>query len=358
MWIGPAVLAAAAVLGGTVVLGGTARAALACASDKNPLVEGEWEGEDEWQEAGTGGGDEPGAKTPEDPEPAPATGTPTEPTGSGEEPIPGTTAPGDEPTGTGDSGGEPTGQDPGAPTSGGPGPMQQVLASCPARWTVEVDGPLPMLYDKETLLTLVIFRTDAFGFICNAYARSISTWYVDWFTTSAADHGDRTLFKVTLRLTGRCPNCNPSIQLEGISALETKALVMTDWGGVDASTWASSTAGTAWAGPLDCTDSCSASSKSECANSKYGVDVGVAKASNTETKAYTLAVAFGGKADTEQLQESEARVTIVNYANVSSYAGGTEDTAAAKARAGYCLRMRGVSSCGPWGEYEIDLKSK
>ncbi len=39
-------------------------------------------------------------------------------------------------------------------------------------------------------------------------------------------------------------------------------------------------------------------------------------------------------------------------------AGGTEDNAQAKVRVGYFLKLHGQSKCGPWGQYNVDLKAR
>jgi hypothetical protein len=85
------------------------------------------------------------------------------------------------------------------------------------------------------------------------------------------------------------------------------------------------------------------------------VELAGLEAENTETASYSYASAIGGKAASQEVRRTETEVTIRDSAEVVTYAGGTEDNAQAKARAGYDLLLKGTSQCGPWGEYEVAL---
>ena len=215
--------------------------------------------------------------------------------------------------------------------------------------------PAPALFEKQTLLTIVLFRTDAFAFICSGYARSESTWYVDWFATTAASHEDQAQYSVTLRLENECSNCTPMIYMEGISSLEAKAQAKTQWGGMDDSTNASASVATRWAGKIDCSDTCSASAACGTSNSQYGIEFAGLNLATKGTRSYSLAVALGGRARSKDFQANRTDLCIQDHGAVSTYAGGSEDNAQAKVRAGYHVKIRGQSQCGPWGQFVVDI---
>ena len=51
------------------------------------------------------------------------------------------------------------------------------------------------------------------------------------------------------------------------------------------------------------------------------------------------------------------QIMIMNRGSVAVDAGGTEDNAQAKSRAGHWIHLKGTSSCGPWGDYEVELSN-
>jgi hypothetical protein len=220
---------------------------------------------------------------------------------------------------------------------------------------VEVNAPLPKLVDKQTMLTITLLRTDAYAFLCNLYARAESTWYVDWFVTTAAEESGEKRYEVTLKIVGACPLCSPHIDVSGTSLLETKAQLTALWGGTDSDTQAQALSRTMWAAPVDCSDDCNVSAKYAAASSKYGAEFAGAKVENTQTKGYVYAVALGGKAAIKALKSPATTVSIVNAGRVNVYAGGANDNAQAKSRAGYWLLLKGVSNCGSWGEFEVEF---
>jgi hypothetical protein len=355
-WMFVAVLAAAAAAGNDA-------RALAGESTKDELAQGDWEGDRTWKRGPAAGVEEPGGLTTtiqggSSGGGAPATPTPPG-TGSGGTATPGGGGTDEEPDSPLDPG---TGTGGVAPAPGGAGgttpppATETKLLTCTAKWKCEEVVATPELYEKETLLTLVLFRTDAYAFVCNGYCRSESTWYVDLFTTTAANHDDGKSFNVILTIERPCSGCAPRIDLQGISRLDSKAQVKTLWGGVDSSTSASASAGTSWAGDVNCTDHCSASITNSEAGGTAGFGLGPIKASDKSTKSYILVDSPGGKPDSNTVKKARTDLWIENKGGVSTYAAGTEDNAQAKSRAGYTLKIRGESACGPWGEYQVVVK--
>ena len=306
--------------------------------DKDKLAEGDWEGKSEMKGRSAAGSTlnwapDEGPIPEEEP-----TGTPTEPTG---EPAPG---------------GDPTPYPDGGKAKP---PVQPPYSSvpCPSSWSLEVEAPLPKLVDKQTMLTITLLRTDAYAFLCNLYARAESTWYVDWFATTKANESGEKEYAVTLKIVGACSICNPHINVSGTSILETKAQLTALWGGTDSDTQAHAVARTMWAAAVDCADDCNVTAKYASASSKYGAEFAGAEVSNTQTKGYVYAIALGGKGAVKEVKGTETRVSIVNAGHVAVYAGGANDNAQAKSRVGYWLHLKGVSNCGSWGEFEIELSN-
>lgn len=358
-WMLLAVLAAAAAAG-------NGPRALAEESTKDELAEGDWEGDRTWKRGPAAGIEEPGGlttvpgwKPPAGPAPRP--GTPTLPgTDSGGTATPGDGGTDEEPDSPLDPGTDAGGGGVApAPDGGGSSPLPEAettLTACTAKWKCEERLAKPDLYEAQTQLTLVLFRTDAYAFVCNGFCRSESTWYVDWFTTTAAKHDDAKTFNVILSLESPCSRCGPRIDLQGISRLDSKAQVKTLWGGVDSSTSAAAGSGTNWAGDVNCTDRCSASITNSEAGGTAGFGLGPVKASDKSTKSYILVDSPGGKPGFVTVKKARTDLMIENKGNVSTYAAGTEDNAQAKSRAGYTLKIRGESACGPWGEYQVVVK--
>jgi len=339
IWMFLAVLAAA--VAGPAVPGALAD------GQKDELAEGDWTGEKKWDHL------EPGGAA-SDPPPA----TPTTPPDSGDEPAGTPTEPTDEPpTGGGDEV-DPTGQPeptPLPPSVPPPAPAT-TLPTCTSYWLCEVVPAAPSLYEKQTMLTITLFRTDAFAFISNGYCRSESTWYVDWFATAEAKYSDVETFSVTVRLEHPCPYCKPKISLLGVSVLDTRAQVRTTWGGVDSSSKATSGASTSWAGDIDCSDGCSASVVSATPTAQVGIELGPVKATLRATGSSIYAEAPGGKSRKADIQAARTDLIIVNKGSVATYAGGTEDNSQAKSRAAYVLRILGETGCGAWGQYDVKIK--
>jgi hypothetical protein len=342
-----------------VAAGPGARRALAD-SEKDELAEGDWTGEKKWDHMEGGGGAPAAAPAPT---PGPATpppgGTATPPDGGGLPPSTGTptepTGPA-EPTGTGPAAPDPS-VDPGPqfPPSPPP-PLTPYIPTCNARWVVEVEEAPPTLFDEETMLTLTLFRTDAFAFISNGYCRAESTWFVDGWATTQAGHDGLSRFTVEIRLDHPCPNCQPKIDLKGISQIQARVQAKTPWGGLNSSTMASAAASTLWAGDIDCGDRCSAAILDSQGTGEISVGADPLKVTRTTTKARVFVSVDGGKGDAKRIDQAKSSLLIVNHGAVSTYAAGTDDNAQAKCRVGYFLVLRGDSACGKWGQYEVAIK--
>jgi hypothetical protein len=330
---------------------------------KDELAEGDWTGEKEWDHLEPGGAaSDPPPATPATP--PPSTGGTSTPPDSGDEPSGTPTEPTDQPP-TGEGGvADPTGEpepepepEPAPPPPSVP-PLAPAttLPSCNSYWVCEVEPAAPSLYEKKTMLTVTLFRTDAFAFVSNGYCRSESTWYVDWFATTEAKHSDFESFSVTVRLEHPCPNCKPRISLLGVSMLDSRAQVKTSWGGVDASSKATSGASTSWAGDIDCSDSCSASVVSATPTAQVGIELGPIKATLRATGSCIYVEAPGGKSRKVDIQAARTDLMIVNKGSVATFAGGTEDNSQAKSRAAYALRILGEAGCGAWGQYDVNIR--
>jgi hypothetical protein len=369
-----------------VLLAGTAAAASLVAAtgtgaddsnSKDELAQGEWEGDGEWKtldvHVGGGGGGASAPEVPGTPDPGTSTGgedgageddpeddggesegtpTPSCPMGPEEDPPP---VPGDEDGDSDEDGStpappdEPEGPETG-PAPGGP--------SCSGKWRWEIDQPDPELYDSSTALTLTIFRTDSWAFVCNAYCRSESTWYVDWFVSTAASHSGRKQIKFRIALEGGCDHCTPEIRFVGSSQLEARAQVKTSWGEVEAGTTADAQAAAVWAGPLDCSDDCSAQARPEAASSKWGVGAFGMESENTVSTGFSYASAMGGKGASMTVHQKEAEQFVTDRASVSTNAGGTECNAQAKARAGYDLEIHARTGHGDLADLVVELEEK
>jgi len=327
---------------------------------KDELAEGDWRGRKDWQHLDrSGGGDGSGSMTsaPSTPPPPPS-GTPTPAPNDPDD------EPGDEPEGdpAGDPEGDPSGEpgsepdDPTQPPPTTPPTLSTAFPACAAHWVCEEIQATPAVYEKETLLTLTLFRTDAFAFVCNGYCRAESTWYVDLVASTAAQHDGSGSYDVIVRLENPCPYCKPEITLHGVSALDTRVQVKTQWGGLDASTTASASASTQWAGDIDCSDACSCSITNVKGGGQMGVGFGGFKFTSDGTKSYGYVSAPGGRPAWKTILRPRAELLIVDRGGVATYAGGCEDNAQAKCRAAYRLKIRGDSACGPWGEYTLEIR--
>ncbi len=326
-------------------------------STKDDLAEGDWTGEKSWQHVESGGA---GTSTP-----APSTTTPAPTAGGTATPAPSGTSPGTatEPTGTTEptepsEPAEPTGPSaPGTPDpTGSTPPLSTIPSTCNARWVVQAREPVPVLFEEATLLTLTLFRTDAFAFVSNGFCRSESTWYADCFATTLAGHDGLSTFLVEVRLENPCPSCAPKIELKGISQLQAKVQAKTPWGCLNGSSAASASASTTWAGDVDCGDRCAASIAGGLGTGEISVGADPLKITKRTSSSYVLVDVAGGKGDGVRLNESRTSLMIMDRGGVSTYAAGTDDNVQAKTRAGYALLIQGDSACGKWGEYRVHLR--
>ncbi len=367
------------ILAALAAIAAGASAAAAHADDMDDLAKGEWQGKATWKEGAAGGSEEPPPPGPAPNPSSPTGGTPSPGTGSGGtgetagDPDTGGTAGGTGPVGpsggTGDDGPGSDPLDPGTSPSPGPAPgpvtgptplppPQTSLATCQAHWVVEEEPCDPELVDEETLLTLVLFRNDAYGFICNGYVRAMSTWYADWFVTSEASHGGMKEYRVYVRLEQECPNCNPTLDLIGLSSLEAKAKVRALWGGVSAGSSASATAGTVWGGDLDCSTDGSASVQ----NASHGDETEIGHEGITfrhsSSGGLVYQEATGGTSDTKAYQKSRTEVHVQNKASLHAYADDVDNVSQAKARVGHEIKIDGRSKCGAIGTFDLVLEQK
>jgi len=358
--------------GAAALLGGPLAGLASAQSDEvDELAKGEWEGKRTFAQRRASGSPTPVPVAPTTPPPqAPPGGTATEPTGD----APGEPAgpDGGGPTGGGSGEDDPSPVDPTDPTGeppvtgpvpggGGGGPVPPLpgpLPTCGARWQYVEEQPMPDLYMKQTTLTLVLFRNDQFAFICNAYARAISTYYLDWFMSTLASRDDSKQFKVTLELVGECPNCNPRIDLLGISAVEARAQVKCRAGWVDRSSFAKALAGTTWAGPLKCDASANAAAAGSAGATSFEVEYKNVKIAGGDSSAFVSSIDEQGKGDCVVIQGGKTKQIIRNHAAVTSFAAGCDDNCQSKARVGYELDWVGTTSCGNDCLYLVALEAK
>jgi len=231
-------------------------------------------------------------------------------------------------------------------------------AGCQAHWKWEVEQPNPDLHEAATTLTLVLFRTDAWAFVCSAYCRSESTWYVDWGASTAASHSGRSKINYRLRLVGGCGECGPVIRLVGASQLETRAQVKSSWGEVDPGTTAEAQAAAVWAGPLDCSDDCAARAEPDETSSRWGVGFFGLKSENSSSTGYSYASAMGGKGASVTIKATEIQQLVTDRASVATNAGGTECNAQAKARVGYDFEIHARTGHGDLADLVVELEEK
>jgi hypothetical protein len=348
---------------------------------KDELAAGEWEGRGQSTTVDVHEGGEPEAF---DPLPT-APGTPTPGTstedgddGEGAPPIPGDDgedkrdiptpscpmSPPGEPVGPGpypepdDAGDGFEPADPFDPPDLDPDSPVAALPECPAKWAWLLDHPPANLEQTETLLTLMLFRTDAWGFVCNAYARSESTWYVDLFASTATSHSGRSQMTFRLVLEGGCGECSPEIRLVGISELEARAQVKAYWGGVDAGTTADAAAAAVWAGPLDGSDACSAQARPQSTGTTVGVAGFGMEAESSTSTSYSHAHAMGGKGASAVLKSGEVMQIVTDRTAVATDAGGTECNAQAKARSGFEMEIHARTTHGDLADLSVDLIEK
>lgn len=342
------------------------------------LAGGEWQGKATWKEGLSGDGEETAPPGPA-PNPTPSTGgTPSPGTGpdgtdgSGEEPgddgLTGGTAPVGPEGGTGDEEpGDPPMADPG--TAGtGPGPatgptspnpdLKTAYPGCGARWVLEEEPCDPKLVDRQTALTCVLFRNDSYAFICNAYARALSTWYTDWVCTTEASEDGTKEYRVLVRLEQECENCNPEIDLIGLAALQAKAKVKALWGGVSGGCSASASGGSTWAGDLDC----SADVAAEVKNGSYGSESEVSsegvKFTHDASPGLVYQEANASESDSQSYQKNRSEVHVQTRASVHVYADDVDNVVQAKARVGHEIKIDGRSACGAFGTFDLVLESK
>jgi hypothetical protein len=253
-----------------------------------------------------------------------------------------------------DDGGVDTGPTSPPPSTPPTGPTPQI-PQCGAKWQWTVAHPDPSLEEKQTTLTLLLFRTDTWAFVCSAYCRSESTWYVDWFASTAIDGEGGAGISIGLSLENACPNCRPNIDLTGLSQLLAKAQVKSRWGSVDPGTAADAAATTIWGGPLDCSASCSARARPESAGSTLSIGTETAKYEGTVATGYSFDQVQGGKGDTKSVQQHQVTLLVSDRAAISTNAGGTECNAQAKANVGYKLDIRATGSCGDTALLVLDI---
>jgi hypothetical protein len=209
--------------------------------------------------------------------------------------------------------------------------------------------------EKSGTLTLLTFRTDSWAFICSAYCRSESTWYVDWITGTAMSHEGGRGISIRLTLENACPDCRPQIRLNGMTQLLTRAQVKAWWGGVDPGTTADAETASIWAGPIDCSASCSASARPESAGTTVSAGGLGFERKGTVNTGYSYASAQGGAGDDKTIQQQEMLLRIADTAKVATDAGGSDCNAQAKANGGYSLEINASGSCGDTAFLKVDI---
>ncbi|HEU4395110.1 MAG TPA: hypothetical protein VFS92_06060, partial [Planctomycetota bacterium] len=344
-------------------LAAAALAPLAGADDSgssDELASGDWEGKGDYT---TTDGADPGESLPSlwknvpSPEPGSYGGGGGD--GDGGTPTPG--GGGGTTDGGGGAAGEPDewgggGADPGSTPPGSP-PFTPTpeTEKCPAKWRWTVTHPDPELVEERGTLTLLLFRTDSWAFICSAYCRSESTWYADWFTGTAVSHEGGRSISIRLSLENACPDCRPQIRLNGMSQLLARSQVKARWGGVDAGTKADAATASVWAGPLDCSASCGASARPESAGTSVSAGGLGVEGEGTVNTGYSYAAVQGGAGDDTAVQQHEMTLKIADKAAIATDAGGTECNAQAKANAGYSLEINAAGSCGDTASLKVDI---
>jgi hypothetical protein len=316
-------------------------------------AEGDWHGVATW-ESKPAGGIATGGGTPSlAPVPPGGTATPPSSGGSGGTVTPpsGTTDPAPVP---GETDTDPTGTPAPALVPAPPFTPTPEPVNCGARWVLEVVPETPDLHTKETLLTLEIFRVDAFGFLSNGYCRSMSTWYADWFVSTVARCSRQTAFQTILRLEAPCPNCAPEITLNGISSLQAIAQTRASVGGISTGTKADASAGSTWAGDVNASDRAVASARDGSGSGTVGIDLfSTVKIQAKETDSFVLAEVIAGKGDGKTIQRNRTELWIRHAGSVTTDAAGSSDNAQAKVLGGFDLKILGVSKCGATGTYVV-----
>lgn len=350
-------------------LAAAALAPLAGADDSgssDELASGDWEGKGDYT---TTDGADPGDSLPSlwKNVPSPDSGSSGGGGGGGDDDGGGTPTPGGgggTTDGGGGAAGEPDewgggGADPGSPPPGSP-PFTPTpeMEKCPAKWVWTVTRPNPELVEEQGTLTLLLFRTDSWAFVCNAYCRSESTWYVDWFTGTAVDHQGGSGIGYRLTLEGACSECKPEISLNGMTRLLAKAQVKAGWGGVDPGTTAAAGASSIWAGPIDCSASCGASARPESAGTTVSAGGLGFECEGTVNTGYALAAAQGGAGDDTTVQQASMTLKIADASSVATNAGGTDCNAQAKAIVGYTLDIRASGGCDDSARLSVVIVEK
>ena len=340
-------------------LAAAALAPLAGADDsgsKDELAAGDWEGTGIYNATdGSDPGPFEGQATKNDP--GDGSGSPGS-GGSGGTPTP--DGGGEPESGGGGATGEPDDWDGGGADPGSTSPpftpeTDEAAESCPAKWRWTVSHPDPDLVEERGDLTLLLFRTDSWAFICSAYCRSESTWYLDWLTGTAVSHEGGRGITIRLTLENACQDCGPQIRLNGMTQLLARAQVKARWGGVDPGTTAEAETGSIWAGPIDCSAACGASARPESAGTTVSAGGLGFESKRTVNTGYSYASAQGGEGDDGAVQQATMLLRIADKAKVATDAGGTECNAQAKANAGYSLEINASGSCGDTAFLKVDI---
>jgi len=301
--------------------------------------------------------------TPTPPPPPPAgAGTPTQPvTPTGTSTDPGTTGV-EQPPGLAPTYGDPLQPDPtlagGAGGGGGTSPLPPLapaVPTCSAHWDVMLKKPNPELYLKQTFLTLTLFRNDSFAFVSNAYAKSWSTWYLDWFVSTHAQHNDSRSMEVTMTLVGGCSNCAPRITVSGIGLTDARAVITCSLGNVDGSSYALAAATASWSAPV----SINVRSAAAAAGSPGALQGSLDTRDGWKIAASNSATSQVVKFDPQSLGAQATvpfgyvKVIIRNGFEIAADASGHSDTCQAKALVGYDLDLTGVTTHGTLKTYKV-----
>ncbi len=299
----------------------------------------------------------------DDDEPSPTTGDPAGPPtpGGGDDDAP----PPQQEENTGS--GTPT---PGTapPGGGGNGPTPDpALPSCGAYWEISPKYSDPELVAETTMWTLLIFRTDAFAFICNAYARSESTLFLDWFTQQTAASSmelDEEVskrratenykdFEVEIRLVGGCGSCAPKVYVDGLCSAEAKAQVkpVESFLPMDPHSLAKAYCNSGWNAPINCGVKSSAGAAGTTGTRNLTTDLKVVKVSTQSGGGRVYAVDFNTQGGQTIVPYSYVKVKIRNFGDVFAHSDGDNSNVQAKARVGYDLSLRGTTACGATGDY-------
>jgi hypothetical protein len=342
----------------------------AFANTHDELASGEWEGKVTTAYGLVGGGAAPAPPT-APPAGTGGTGTPTPGDGDGD----GTTTGGtptepENPTdpetpppnvGGGDDDGDT--MDPGNAPQGPPGgnpPPQTELASCNAKWLIQQVQPAPYLHIAQTDFTNVVFRSDQYAFLCNGYARSESSLFLDWGTQRVAGHTLSQDYEVALVLAGACANCAPRITVTGNGKTETKAKlkVLSAINSISPDSYGIARTVATWGGALAWKLNSSAAVFGGATGADSGIKFGAIEIGIGPGGEESMALDGDVSAGSIIIQGAQA-VQLVSFWGGSS-AGTFEDmeNTQAKGRTAQRILMQGVSKCGPVATFDLTIQNK